>query len=155
MPIVFKNKMGMLAVNLDDTLVKPFIKSGTNRVIATINNTNAIHCALRKNKEGEFYITIGAKMCKELNIKNGSLIDITLKKDTSELQFEIPIEFEEVLKQDADAKKILDNLTDGNKRSIIYLITLVKSSEKRIEKSLHIAEKLKQGITNAKLMYKT
>ena len=57
-----------------------------------------------------------------------------------------------MLKTDKKANSTFENLTDGNKRGIIYLVSKVKSVEKRIEKSLRIAEYLKTGITSPRQM---
>ena len=82
-------------------------------------------------------------------------VQMELKEDESQFQFEEAEEWNEVLATDPIAKDIFDQLTPGNQRSILYLITRVKSSEKRIERSLHIAEQLKRGIHSAaKLMKK-
>jgi uncharacterized protein YdeI (YjbR/CyaY-like superfamily) len=82
------------------------------------------------------------------------LITLSFKEDDSEFQFEMPEEFLEVLYQDPDADAVFQGLTDGNKRGLIYVITLVKSSEKRIERSLKVAEKLKIGVTSPRLVLK-
>jgi len=84
----------------------------------------------------------------------GNVIDVEFTEDKTKYQFEEPIEFMEVLRTDPDAKNIFDKLTKGNQRGLIYLITQVKSTEKRIERSLKIADKLKQGITSPRLILK-
>jgi uncharacterized protein YdeI (YjbR/CyaY-like superfamily) len=66
----------------------------------------------------------------------------------------MPEELSEVLCQDPDADAVFQNLTDGNKRGIIYLVTLLKTSDKRIERALIIAEKLKLGVTSPRLILK-
>lgn len=59
----------------------------------------------------------------------------------------MPEEFTEVFATDAAAEKIFKNLTPGNKRGLIALVNMVKSSDKKIERALKIADKLKMGIT--------
>jgi uncharacterized protein YdeI (YjbR/CyaY-like superfamily) len=60
----------------------------------------------------------------------------------------------EVLKTDTEAESIFKGLTDGNKRGLIYLVTQVKSIDKRIERSLKIAERLKLGIKSPREILK-
>ena len=87
-------------------------------------------------------------MIQDLRIKAGDLVNVSFKKDTSPYQFKMPEEFEEVLRTDVQASKVFHSLTPGNQRGIIHLIAKIKSTDKRIEKSLQFAERLKLGITS-------
>jgi uncharacterized protein YdeI (YjbR/CyaY-like superfamily) len=49
---------------------------------------------------------------------------------------------------------VFEDLTDGNKRGLIYVVSSVKSSDKRIERALKIVEKLKIGVTSPRLILK-
>jgi uncharacterized protein YdeI (YjbR/CyaY-like superfamily) len=135
-------------IELNDALVKRLTKGGNKRVICTINNKVDIHAAILKTKEGMHYVTIGLKHLKAIGLKGNSRVNASFKIDTTELQFSIPEEFAEVIATDENAKKVFDGLTDGNKRGLIALVNMVKSSNKKIERSLLIAEKLKAGITS-------
>lgn len=53
---------------------------------------------------------------------------------------------------DTEAKRLFESLSDGNKRGLIYLITSVKATEKRIDRSLKIADQIKAGITSPRKM---
>ncbi|HMP87120.1 MAG TPA: YdeI/OmpD-associated family protein, partial [Lacibacter sp.] len=57
-----------------------------------------------------------------------------------------------VLESDPEAEALFRKLTPGNQRGLLYLVTRLRSSEKRIERSLHIAEKMKAGITSPRAM---
>ncbi|HIP32236.1 MAG TPA: hypothetical protein EYG86_05705, partial [Crocinitomicaceae bacterium] len=59
--------------------------------------------------------------------------------------FDVPEEFEELLRQDDIARERFESLSMGKRRSIIYLILQVKSSQKRIEKSIFLLENLKRA----------
>jgi hypothetical protein len=151
--ILEKFDSGMHYVFVDENIVKAFAEKGKKRAVCTIKNVD-FHCAFMPKKEGGFFINIGSKICNELNLKLGDTVHATFKEDTTEYQFEMPEEFTEVLYQEPDALAIFEGLTDGNKRGLIYLVTTVKSSEKRIEKALKIVEKLKMGITSPRLIMK-
>lgn len=105
-------------------------------------------------KEGYYFIYIGTKILHKLKLKLGDEIHFELKKDNSEFQFDYPEELEEVFRTDKQAKDKFDSLTDGNKRGLIYIVNQVKSVDKKIERSLKIAEKLKCGITSPRLIMK-
>jgi hypothetical protein len=143
---------GMHYVMVSDEIVNGFLLKNSKRAICTIGGTK-FHCAFMQ-KEGGYFINIGSKICSALNLKVGSEIELSFEVDNTEFQFEMPEEFAEVLAEDPDADAIFQNLTDGNKRGLIYLVSLVKSSDKRIERALNIAEKLKLGITSPRLIMK-
>ena len=100
------------------------------------------------------YIMISAATQKKLGIKPGSTVKGKIEIDKSELQFHIPEEFAEVMDTDPAAKIVFDRLTNGNKRGLIAIVSMVKSSDKRIERALLIAEKIKMGITSPQKMMK-
>lgn len=145
---------GMHYILLDKKSITALTKNGNKRVICKLNNHIEIHSALLPKKEGGYFITIGLSTCKKLKIKEGSLVTASFQIDKSDYQFEMPDEFKEVLNTDSKANKIFHALTPGNQRGIIYLVGLVKSSDKRIERSLKIAEKLKVGVTSPPLLLK-
>ena len=82
---------------------------------------------------------------KELNVHAGDTVEVNLIKDNSKYGFEVPEEFEEVLRQDPEAKQQFEVLRLGLQRAIIYLVIQYKTSEKRIEKSLFFIENLKKS----------
>jgi Bacteriocin-protection, YdeI or OmpD-Associated/Domain of unknown function (DUF1905) len=144
---------GMHYIIVEENTVKSFLEKGAKRAICTIENVD-FHCAFMQKKESGYFINIGSKICKQLNLKMGDEVNPIFREDTSAYQFEMPEEFTEVLYQDPDAFSIFEGLTDGNKRGLIYLVTTVKSSEKRVEKALKIVEKLKLGVTSPRLILK-
>jgi hypothetical protein len=153
MTIIQKFDNGMHYALVDAEIVQSFLEKGTKRVLCTIND-EILHCAFLPKKDGGHYICIGSKVCKKLKLSIGQDVNLIFSEDNSTYQFEMPEELQEVLDQDPDADAIFQSLTDGNKRGIIYLVTLVKSTEKRIERALHIAAKLHQGITSPRLIMK-
>ena len=74
--------------------------------------------------------------------------------DNTDYQFAIPQELEEVLNTDDEANQIFNSLTEGNQRGLMYLVSQVKSVDKRIERALKISERLKNGITSPRLILK-
>lgn len=145
---------GMHYIMLDKKTVARLPKHENKRVICKLNEQVEFHCAIMHKKEGGHFITIGLPICKKLKIKAGSKVTAVFSVDNSEYQFEMPEELQEVLHSDPDADRIFQSLTKGNQRGLIYLVTLVKSSDKRIDRALKIAEKLKQGLTSPRLILK-
>lgn len=135
-------------IELNSKDVKRLTAGGNKRVVCRLNNKLDIHAAIMKTKEGMYFVMIGAKYLKQLQVTINSKVTVALKIDTTELQFNLPEEFAEVLATDSEAKEVFDHLTAGNKRGLIALVNMVKSSDKKIERSLMIAEKLKAGVTS-------
>ena len=152
---IIEESNGMTFIGIGTSMAEKFVKKGVKRCICTLNGKSNLHVALQSRKEEGYFIYISKRVLKELSLKKGVTVQMELKEDESQFQFEEAEEWNEVLATDPIAKDIFDQLTPGNQRSILYLITRVKSSEKRIERSLHIAEQLKRGIHSAaKLMKK-
>lgn len=145
---------GMHYIMLDSKTASAFTKSGNRRVLCKLNDKVELHSAIMQRKDGGYFINIGLATCKKLKIKAGSTLTASFSPDGSAYQFEMPEELREVLDTDEKAAKIFRNLTDGNQRSLMYLVDQVKSADKRIERAFKIAEKIKHGITSPKDMLK-
>ncbi len=152
--ILEKFDSGMHFIMLEESSVKDLTKNKNKRVICTINNILEFHCAIMPKKEGGHFINIGLQICKKLKIQKGSKIMASFVVDETEQQFEMPEELQEVLNTDITANKIFQSLTLGNQRGLMYLVLKLKSIDKRIELSLKIAEKIKNGITSPRLILK-
>ncbi len=139
---------------IDPSAAAPLLADGNKRVLCTINGSVTLHSALMRTKEGDHFIVISSKVCKQLGVTTGSRLSIHLEVDTAEYQFVMPEELREVLDSDPEAATAFDALTDGKKRGIMHLVTLVKSADKRIERALLIANKIKMGITSPQLLLK-
>ncbi len=152
--ILEKLSNGTHYIMLNKKTVDALTKNGNKRIICKLNNQIEIHSALLPKKGGGHFITIGLTTCKKMKLKEGSTVIATFQIDTFDYQFEMPDEFKEVLNTDEKANQIFHALTPGNQRGIIYLVTLLKSTDKRIERSLKIAGKLKEGVTKPPMMLK-
>lgn len=152
--ILYRFGSGMHYIAIDSLTVSLLTKDGNKRVICKLNDQLEIHCAIMYKKDGGHFINIGSAICKKLNIKEGSKLTAVFSIDNSEYQFEMPEELQEVLNTDFEADEVFQSLTKGNQRSLIYLVSQVKSSEKRIERALKIVENLKSGITSPRMILK-
>lgn len=146
---VEKLRTGMHGVLLPDAVAQHFLARGQKRVLCIINGSHKQHSALTPIKGVGHCITIGMKAMKTLGIEPGQALHIELRDDTTEHQFELPEALEAVLETDPEAREVFDGLTPGNRRSLMALVTAVKSTDKRIERALTIADALKRGITRA------
>ena len=151
---VCKFASGMHYFMLDNKTVARVTKGGNKRAICKLNNQVEFHCAIMPKKEGGHFVNVGLAICKKLGLKEGSTVSATFSIDQTDYQFAMPDELKEVLDTDGKAKKLFHSLTEGNQRGLIYLVTQVKSVDKRIERALKISEQLKNSVTSPRLILK-
>ena len=122
----------------------------SRRVVCVLNESMTLHAAIMPHGKG-WVISMNKTNLKKLGLKVGSPVQVNMRQDTSEFGLPMPEELSEVLEQDALAKGYFDALTAGKKRSLIHIVGGVKNVDKRIERALMIAEKLKdcKGVLKA------
>lgn len=135
-------------------LVQLLLKQGHKRVLCTINDNHRLHSAIQHRKNGEYYIHIGSSTLKQLGLRVGEHLKVKIEPDQTPSQFEMPEELQAVLDTDEKAKEVFGALSSGAQRSLMYLVLMLKTGSKRIERALLIAEKLKSGVTQARLILK-
>ncbi len=145
---------GMHFIMLDPKTVATLTSNHNTRAICKLNGEVEFHCALMPKKEGGHFINVGSAICKKLKIKAGFKISATFRIDETEYQYVMPEELQAVLDTDPEADKIFQSLTPGNQRGLIYLVQQVKTSENKIERALKIADRIKNGVTSARLILK-
>ncbi len=141
-------------IRIDSTLVDVLTDNGSKRVICRLNDQVEFHCAFMPKKEGGYFVNIGSPICKKLKIQVGAIVSAAFLPDNAEFQFDMPEELQEILRTDADADRIFRSLTEGNQRGLMYLVAQVKSTDKRIERAIKIASKLKHGVTSPRVILK-
>lgn len=119
------------------------LKTKDKRIICTINSDYKFHCALL-SKKTFYFIMLSQEVCKKNNYQENDFVELEIVPDKSKYGMEISEEFEEVLFSDPDGNIMFEKLTNGKKRSLIFLISKVKNSQSRIEKCFVILEHLKR-----------
>lgn len=123
------------------------------RVVCHVNGIMSFHCALLPLHDGS-YIMVNKKNRKKLGINLGESVELNLEKDTSEYGLPMPESLLVLLDQDEVGSKYFHDLTPGKQRSLIYIVSKVKSIDKQINKGLAILEHLRdvQGKLDYKLL---
>ncbi len=152
--VIEKFDSGMHYIMLDTKTVAALTENDNKRVICKLNNQLEFHCAIMPKKEGGHFINIGLTICRKLKIKEGFKVSATFSVDNSAYQFEMPDEFKAVIDTDQKAHEIFHSLSAGNQRGLLYLVSQVKSTDKKIERALKIVAKLKSGVTSPRAMLK-
>lgn len=113
------------------------------RVICTINDSISFQTGLMALGLGSAYITVNNKRLKQLRVKLGDNVLVSLREDTSEYGMEMPEELNELLAQDSEGKDRFKKLPLSKQRYIINYVSQVKSSQLRIDRALLLIGNLK------------
>lgn len=140
----------MSYITVTDAILETFMEEGdkllyNQRFDVTVNDQVTWQAGTVSLGNNTAYITFSKARMKAIGVGLGDEVTVYLEKNRSEYGFDVPEEFEEVLRQDPTASARFHALPKGARRGIIYLIIQIKSSEKRIEKSLFFMENLKRA----------
>ncbi len=113
------------------------------RIICSVNNTVEYQSGFMALEGGDAYISINAQRMKKLKVELGDEVSVVITKDDSKYGMEVPVELNEVWKQDPDAFARFETLTPGKQRYIIGYVAAVKNPDKRIERALLLMGNLK------------
>jgi hypothetical protein len=131
------------------------LDEGAKRVVATLTAggmTVEYQCGLIPRGGGKTVIMVNKEHRSKLGIDSGAAVHVQLRKDKSEYGLAMPEELGELLKQDADGDRLFHALPEGRQRTLLYIVSSVKNSARRIERAIAIVEHLK--LRNGKLDYK-
>ena len=124
---------------------KPDTKNIYNqRLMISINACKPWHGGVVSLGNQTGYITVKGSILKALQLHEDAEADVVLTEDNSEYGMEFPEEFQEILNQDPEAEQRFLALPMSKRRYIIYHISQVKSSVKRIERGWMMMENLKK-----------
>lgn len=135
--------MGVHYVEVPEKIVKKLGGLNKQRLFCCINTHPKFQCGMMALGEGRGYITVSKKKLKDFTLSLGDTIQVALTPDNSEFGMEVPEELIEIFAQDPEAEKRFMSISSGKQRSIIYYVSGVKNSDKRIERALKLINNLK------------
>lgn len=149
------NKLWGSHFAVPDLIARALTDGGDRRVICTLNEKIEYQCALIPRGDGSFLIMVNKKTRDKLDLKPGSQVSVSLRKDESEYGLPMPEELAELLKQDEDGSRLFHTLTPGKLRTLLYIAGQPKNSDARLRRALVIVEHLKKngGKINYKQLY--
>jgi hypothetical protein len=122
-----------------------FIDGNDRRIVCTLNKTETFQAALMPSGKGDFFILVNKKLRDRLKLRDADEVFVELEKDTSEFGLPMPEEFAELMDQDYAGKEHFMALTDGKKRTLLYIIGKPKSPDLRIRNGIAVLEHLKRN----------
>ncbi len=124
------------------------------RVVYRINGGQDIHAGIMSSGD-YYYLLLNQEICKTHGLQEDDVCEIELREDDSKYGMPMPRELEEYLIQEPQASEYFEALTPGKQRNLIYIVSKLKSTDKRIEKSHVIVQHLinQKGKLDHKLLY--
>lgn len=139
------NKLWGCHFGVPDVVARVFTDGGSRRVVCTLNEKKEYQCALLPRGDGTFLITVNKQTQKQLGLKPGSKVSVSLRKDDSEYGLPMPEELAELLAQDEEGNRLFHALTPGKLRTLLYIVGQPKNSDARIARAIAIVEHLKKN----------
>lgn len=148
----FEDSLWSFHIKIPNSIYKPFSDHKIKRVILQINNSDTLHAGFMPEGEGKYFLKLSKDNMKKFQLALGQVVQVKIEKDTSKYGMPISEEMKELLELDPDGEVYFHRLTPGKIRSLLHMVNKLKSSDKRIEKSVIILEHLKAN--NGKLDWK-
>lgn len=143
-----KHANGMHYIAIPSTIGDKFKAENVKRVRCIVNDMVNVQAAIRHDKAAGYCVYIGKRYLSKLKIRLKATLNIQIKADDSQYGVDMPETLEAVLQTDEEALLLFEQLTDGKKRSAIFMITRVKSRDAQIRRALKIVGKWKLGEFN-------
>lgn len=134
-------------VRVPDEFCQSFADRNVARVTVDMGKSNPVHLALHPRKDEEAFFYLSKAQQKELQVLPGEELKVILCEDTSTYQAPEPEEWMELVAQDEEIRHRFESLTMGQKRSILFMVNRLKSTDARLRKALLIAENLRMGFS--------
>lgn len=120
---------------------KLFGSKGQIRIKGKINNFS-FHARLMPHGDGRHFLILNESIRKGAGIKVGDTISVTIQKDASSPEPEIPDELKKALMKNKTAAKYFNSLAPSHKKEYIGYITEAKKPETRMARIEKTTQKL-------------
>ena len=116
------NKLWGSHLRVPKSVAEKLVRSGSRRVLRTLNGSEAHQCALLPYGEGSFVLSVNKKWCDTLHLEIGSEARVSLQLDESKYGLPVPAELRVLLRQDDEGNRLFHSLTPGRQRTLLYII---------------------------------
>jgi hypothetical protein len=127
-----KRKGGYFFLKIEADIIHQFKNKRHTRFKCTLENSLTFPCGLNHLGDGNFFIILSSKNLEAVQKKLGDNIYFELHEDPNPLGVDMPEVLEAVLEQDEITKANFENLTMGQKRSVIFALNKIKDIDKQI-----------------------
>jgi hypothetical protein len=146
------NKLWSSHLRVPSSVAEKLVRSGSRRVLRTLNGSDAHQCALLPFGKGSFVLSVNKKLCDALHLEIGSAVRVGLQRDESKYGLPMPAELKELFRQEREGRLVFHSLTQGRQRTLLYIIGSAINSEARAWKASIIIRHLREN--NGKINYR-
>lgn len=139
------NKLWGAHLPIPDAIAQTLLQNDAKRVVCTLQSKIEYQCALIALGEGRYAVTVNKSYRDKLGLKEGSIVQVAIRKDDSEYGLPMSEELQAVLEQDEAGNRLFHALTPGKIRTLLYLVNQAKNSDLRIFRALTVIEHLKKN----------
>lgn len=139
------NKLWSSHLRVPSSVAEKLVRSGSRRVLRTLNGCEAHQCALLPFGKGSFVLSVNKKLCDALHLKIGSAVRVGLQRDESKYGLPMPPELKELFRQDKESSRLFHSLTQGRQRTLLYIIGSATNPEARAWRASSIIRHLQKN----------
>ncbi len=145
----FNSDLFAFHVKVPDDIATEILSDENKRILVDFNEAGLqVSTALFPLGDSKYFINLNKDVRKTLKVDKGDIVKLTITRDTSTYGMPMPDEMQLMLQEDPEGSKYFHALTPGKQRSLIYLVSKVKSSEKRLGKAYVIVTFLRENKGN-------
>lgn len=144
----YEDKIYNYHIKVPADIVDKLKRENIKRFICYINSGEPFHSSLIPAGNRQFFIKINKELRDHYGLNVGSEVTIEIAQDKSPYGMPMPSELEELLILDPEGDRYFHTLPPGKQRNLLFMVNKLKSTDKRIEKSLIILEHLKEQLGN-------
>ena len=148
----FEDSLWSFHIKVPEVIYKDFAIKKIKRVLLQINGLDKLHAGFMPQGNGKYFLKLSKDNMKKYELALGQTVQVKVEEDTSKYGMPISEEMKELLDLDPEGEAYFHKLTPGKIRTLLHMVNTLKSSDKRIEKSVIILEHLKAN--NGKLDFK-
>ena len=149
----FADSLWSFHIKVPDDIYTKFSSEKIKRVLLQIDDHDKLHAGFMPEGNGKYFLMLSKPIMKKFQLALEQTVKVKIEKDTTRYGMPISEEMKELLELDPEGEAYFHKLTPGKIRSLLHVVNKIKSSDKRIEKSVIILEHLKAN--NGKLDYKS
>jgi hypothetical protein len=139
----FDDSLWSFHLKVPEEIYQLFAEKNIKRVLMQINNSKKLHAGFMPEGNGRYFLMLSKNLMKQLQLAIGQSVKVVIEEDTTRYGMPISTEMKELLELDPEGEAYFHKLTPGKIRSLLHFVNKLKSSDKRIEKSVIILEHLK------------
>ncbi|GMQ83024.1 MAG: hypothetical protein BMS9Abin05_2496 [Rhodothermia bacterium] len=117
-------------------------EAGVRRVLATLN-AHTLSRGIQSRKDGEKYLMLGRTILRDVGVKFGDIVTVTIIPDPEPDKIQLCDEFAATLEQDEEAAIRFATLVPSHRRGLNYYVDSAKREDTRVKRALEVAHKLR------------